>query len=93
MMRLFDEERVLVTNNAGDFLKITADTGVHPGLIVLPLSTREGQKAHLSVAIASVEEAAGAVNAALSDYMVNRVVEIDETGEASHYEYPSPPER
>lgn len=35
-----EEDRVLVTNNADDFLKLTEDASLHPGLVVMPLATR-----------------------------------------------------
>ena len=42
-----DEERVLVTENAGDFRALCAAAGVHPGLIVIP-SARAPQRDLLS---------------------------------------------
>ena len=37
-----DEDRILVTNNVSDFLALARETGLHPGLVVMPLATRNG---------------------------------------------------
>jgi predicted nuclease of predicted toxin-antitoxin system len=37
-----DEDRILVTNNASDFLALAHEAGLHPGLVVMPL--RRGAK-------------------------------------------------
>ena len=39
-----DEDRVLVTNNADDFLKLAEDEGLHPGLVVMPLAARNHEQ-------------------------------------------------
>jgi predicted nuclease of predicted toxin-antitoxin system len=37
----FAEDRILVTNNAADFLRLAEEEGIHPGLVFLPLGSRE----------------------------------------------------
>ena len=48
-----DEERVLVSNNAGDFFKLTSASGLHPGLVILPLGSRAQEVEWIRVAIST----------------------------------------
>jgi predicted nuclease of predicted toxin-antitoxin system len=83
-----DEDRVLVTNNASDFLALAEEAGLHPGLVVMPLATRSQEQAWMRAAIGSIEDEAKAARREPAAVMINRVVEIDETGECRHYDYP-----
>jgi predicted nuclease of predicted toxin-antitoxin system len=76
-----DEERVLVSENEGDFRTLCASAGVHPGLIVLPSTTREEEHRLLDLCLVHIEAAASRASEQPADYMLNRVVEIDLSGE------------
>lgn len=83
-----DEERVLVTNNENDFLKLAAEAGLHPGLIVLPLRDRAGQQEHMQVAIEFIETEATALGSITNDFMVNKVIELSENATCTAFEHP-----
>jgi predicted nuclease of predicted toxin-antitoxin system len=46
-----EEERVMVTANAGDFRALCVTTEVHPGLVVLPAAMRAAQQENLAAAL------------------------------------------
>lgn len=50
-----EEEFVFVTNNERDFVSLTKHTDVHPGLVILPMGTREQQKLTYAAAVAHIE--------------------------------------
>jgi predicted nuclease of predicted toxin-antitoxin system len=83
-----DEDRILVTNNASDFLVLAEESGLHPGLIVMPLATRSEERVWMTVVIRSIEEEATAASQEAAAMMVNRLVEIDEAAQCRHYDYP-----
>jgi predicted nuclease of predicted toxin-antitoxin system len=83
-----EEERVLVSNNAGDFFKLTSASGLHPGLVILPLGSRAQEVEWMTVAIATIEELAAAAGIAPADQMINAVVELAENGSHQSFEYP-----
>jgi hypothetical protein len=93
-MRFFIDEDLsptwssLVTNNAVDFLALAEEAGLHPGLLVMPLAARSQERAWMAAAIGSIEAEAKGASQEPAARMVNRVVEIDETGRCSHYDYP-----
>jgi predicted RecA/RadA family phage recombinase len=82
------EDRVLVTNNAVDFLRLAKETGVHPGLVFLPLGSREEMRASMKVAIAEIESQADNAGVASADFMINSVIEVAESGACEHFEFP-----
>jgi len=82
------EDRILVTNNASDFLALAREAGLHPGLIVMPLATRSEECVWMTAVLRNIEEEAKAASHALAAMMVNRLVEIDEAGQCHHYDYP-----
>lgn len=83
-----EEERVLVSNNAGDFFKLTSASGLHPGLVILPLGSRAQEVEWMRLAIAAVEELAAAAGFTPADEMINAVVEVAEDGQCRSFEYP-----
>lgn len=85
-----EEERVLVSNNAGDFFKLTSAAGLHPGLIILPLGSRAQEVEWMRVAVAAIEELAVGAGAGTSpgDQMINAVIEVAEDGSCQSFEYP-----
>lgn len=83
-----DEDRILVTNNATDFLGLAEVAGLHPGLVVMPLGAKSQERTWMAAAIDGIETEAKVASQEPAAMMVNRVVEIDETGRCSHYDYP-----
>jgi hypothetical protein len=76
------EEFVFVTNNQADFIGLCSNAELHTGLVVLPQRPRDAQLPFFSDAIAHIEHHAGQAHEAPGDWMLNRVVEIDdESGE------------
>jgi predicted nuclease of predicted toxin-antitoxin system len=88
--RCIDEDRTLVTNNYGDFRRLYETSSVHPGLIVLPTSRRQVQQQQLSMALAHIERQAELSGAAdRGEFMINRVVEVDEDGLCADFPLPN----
>jgi predicted nuclease of predicted toxin-antitoxin system len=84
-----DEDRTLVTNNYGDFRQLYETNSVHPGLIVLPTSRRRRQEQQLGIALAYIERLAKLSGAAdPGEFMINRVVEVDEEGGCADFALP-----
>lgn len=75
-----EEERVIVTVNAGDFRALCGGAELHPGLIVLSSLARATQQEHLALAVAHIQRRAVESGEVESSFMLNRVVEVDETG-------------
>jgi predicted nuclease of predicted toxin-antitoxin system len=85
---VLDEGWVLVTNNAGDFLKLAASAGLHPGLVFIELGSAQQERDWLAAGIAHIEQRASAAEESTEQFMVNHVVEVDESGGCSEYEWP-----
>jgi predicted nuclease of predicted toxin-antitoxin system len=86
-----DEDRTLVTNNLGDFRRLCEAHSVHPGLIVLPTPERDKQKQLLDGALTYVEQESQQQGSAdQGEFMINRVVEINEDGICADYPLPMP---
>lgn len=83
-----DEDRVLVTNNADDFLKLAEDAGLHPGLVTMPLAARSQERAWMATAISSIEQRAEEEGREPAALMVNHVVDIEDDDSCCHYDYP-----
>jgi hypothetical protein len=77
-----------VTNNAGDFLKLAERVGLHPGLIFIELGSAQMERDWLAAAIAHIKRRATEAGETPEQLMLNRVVEVDETGACSDYEWP-----
>lgn len=84
----FAEDRVLVTNNAKDFLQLAEQERVHPGLVFLPLGSRQEMREWMRTAIAEIERLALAAGSSPATLMVNSVVEVGETGDCTRFEHP-----
>ncbi|MBW8060781.1 MAG: hypothetical protein FVQ78_10825 [Solirubrobacterales bacterium] len=83
-----EEDRILVTNNASDFLALADEAGLHPGLVVMPLATRSEECAWMIAVIRSIEEEAKTASQGPAAMMTNRLVEIDDACNCYHYDYP-----
>ena len=78
----------MVTNNLGDFRRLCATLAVHPGLLVLPTVTRGEQMRLLDIALDHVEREATRQGATDSgEFMINRVVEANETVSAPTFRF------
>ncbi len=78
------EEFVFVTNNHADFMGLCANAELHTGLVVLPQRPRDAQLPLFSDAIAHILCRASQDQEVPGDWMLNRVVEIDEqSGESA----------
>lgn len=82
------DEFVFVTNNHADFTGLCASADLHTGLIVLPQRPRSQQQQLLTAAIVHIKTQANNANEAPSDWMLNRVVEVDEQACCSDVELP-----
>jgi predicted nuclease of predicted toxin-antitoxin system len=82
------ENRVLVTNNASDFLALAKKKGLHPGLIFLPLATKDQEQLWMKAAIEEIGRLAKAAGVDPADLMINSVLEVDEDGSCEHFEHP-----
>ncbi len=76
-----NEEFVFVTNNHTDFIGLCGNAELHTGLVVLPQRPRDAQLPLFSSAIAHIEGGSAQTNEAPTDWMLNRVVEIDDESE------------
>ena len=62
LQRRIAEERVIVTQNAKDFLRLAGRQEVHPGLIILPFANRDSTWLLLQKAIAFLDSQDNAMN-------------------------------
>lgn len=82
------EDRVCVTNNAGDFRELLGNVELHPALIVLPNVARESQLRLLNLALETIEQRAEDAGQVARDLMVNHVLELEATGACEFHELP-----
>jgi hypothetical protein len=75
------EEFVFVTNNHADFVGLCTNAELHTGLVVLPQRPRDAQLPLFSDAIAHIEHHAAQASESPADWMLNRVVEVDDESE------------
>ncbi len=75
------EEFVFVTNNHADFIGLCGNAELHTGLVVLPQRPRDAQLPLFSSTIVHVEDGSAEANEAPADWMLNRIVEIDDESE------------
>jgi predicted nuclease of predicted toxin-antitoxin system len=69
------QDRVIVTSNGRDFVKLLGRADVHPGLIILEALDFESTWTQLLAALAFIER-----QSSPSDWIVNRVVEVTTEG-------------
>ena len=80
---------VLVTDNASDFRPMYRREDVHPGLIVVPAGYGRATQHILTRDVISwISGVALESGQAAADYMLNRLVEIDQDGSVTSYELP-----
>lgn len=84
------EEAVFVTNNEADFVALYRRVDLHTGLLILPQTQkREGLWPLLDAALDYIERQAKAVAETAAEWMLNRRVEIDPSGTATHEDLPA----
>jgi predicted nuclease of predicted toxin-antitoxin system len=82
---------VLVTDNGSDFRPMYRREAIHPGLILMPGVVGRGRQQHLLGGVIDwIVRAAQAASESAEDYMLNRLVEIDEFGACAAQELPAP---
>ena len=80
---------MLVTDNASDFRPMYMREDVHPGLIIVPAGYGRARQHLLTREVITwVANAALQSNQAAADYMLNRLVEIDQHWSVTSYELP-----
>lgn len=86
---VIEEEAVFVTNNEVDFVALYQKADLHTGLLVLPQAKgREALWSLFDAALDYIErQADGAIETA-ADWMLNKWVEVDPSGEAIHDDLP-----
>lgn len=75
--RCIAEDRIIVTQNAGDFRKLVGRLELHPGLIILPATGAAASIGHMAAVLVHIESAS---TGNPRSWMLNRVVEVDEEG-------------
>jgi predicted nuclease of predicted toxin-antitoxin system len=86
---VIDEEAVFVTNNEADFVALYRRVDLHTGLLILPQTQkREALWPLLDAALDYIEQEAQAADEAAAEWMLNKRVEIDPTGTATHDDLP-----
>lgn len=85
------EDWVFVTNNESDFRDLASAEDFHPGLIVVPQALRELHKQRFDLVLAHIEKQAALEGEEPAIWMMNRVVEYEEsTGQIHHDWLPQP---
>lgn len=76
LARAIRENLVIVTENARDFRALVAREEIHPGIIIMPCTSRARSKVYLLSAIDYLTERGDP-----DDVMVNHVLEVEDDGE------------
>nr|WP_252393714.1 DUF5615 family PIN-like protein [Candidatus Rhodoblastus alkanivorans] len=82
--RCIAEDRVIVTENVGDFKALLGREAIHPGLIALPQTSRAKGLKLINAAIALLEGLGGDP----MDAIVNRYIDFDDSGEPKLHPLP-----
>ena len=86
---VIDEEAVFATNNESDFVALSRSVDLHTGLLILPqTASREEAWPLLDAALDYIEEQADTAGEPASEWMLNKLVEVDEGGSSHHAELP-----
>lgn len=86
---VIDEEAVFVTNNEADFVALYRRIDLHTGLLILPQTQkREALWPLLDAALDYIERQAKAAAETAAEWMLNKRVEIDPSGTATHDDLP-----
>lgn len=87
---VIDEEATFVTNDEADFVALYRQVDLHTGLLILPqANTREALWPLLDAALDYIELLAEAAGETAAQWMLNKQVEIDPSGNATHGDLPN----
>lgn len=87
--RVIDEEAVFVTNDEADFVALYRQVDLHTGLLILPQAEkREALWPLLDTALGYIERQAKAAAETTAEWMLNKRVDIDPSGTATHEDLP-----
>ncbi len=87
---VIDEEAVFVTNDGADFVGLYRRVDLHSGLLILPQTDRrEALWPLLDTAFDYIERQADAADETAAEWMLNKQVEVDPSGNATHDDLPS----
>ena len=87
---VIEEEAVFVTNDEADFVALYRRVDLHTGLLILPQTDRrEALWPLLDAVLDYIERKADAANEATAEWMLNKRVEIDLSGKATHDDLPA----
>jgi hypothetical protein len=75
LQRCIEEDRILITQNAQDFRGLVGGVDMHPGLIILPSTSRSVTLQLFGVVLDFIGEQSNP-----RDYMFNRVLEVNLEG-------------
>jgi hypothetical protein len=78
------EDRIIVTENVGDFRGLLGKEPIHPGLIALPQTDKETAWGLILQAIGYLEALGGNP----MNHMINHILELDENGLVSLHPLP-----
>jgi predicted nuclease of predicted toxin-antitoxin system len=86
---VIDEEAVFVTNDEADFVALYRRVDLHTGLLILPQTDRrESLWPLLDTSLDYIERQAEAANETAAEWMLNKRVEVDPSGRATHEDLP-----
>jgi predicted nuclease of predicted toxin-antitoxin system len=84
-----DEDYVIVTDNARDYRPLCRREQLHPGLIIVPADHGLLAQRQLTEAVVAwINDRSSASGLEARDFMVNKVVEIDDAGTCSAEDLP-----
>lgn len=87
---VIDEEAVFVTNDEADFVALYQRVDLHTGLLILPQTDRrEALWPLLDAALDYVERNADVAGETTAEWMLNKRVEVNLRGKATHDDLPS----
>jgi predicted nuclease of predicted toxin-antitoxin system len=87
---VIEEEAVFVTNDAADFVALYREVDLHPGLLIFPQTDRrEALWPLLDAALDYIEQKADAAGEIVAEWMLNKRVEVNPSGKATHGDLPS----
>jgi len=87
---VIDEEAVFVTNDEADFVALYRQVDLHTGLLILPQApTREALWPLLDAVLDYIERQADAADETPAEWMLNKQVEVNPSGKATHDDLPS----
>jgi predicted nuclease of predicted toxin-antitoxin system len=86
---VIDEEAVFVTNDEADFVALYRQVDLHTGLLILPQTDRRETLWPLLDAVLSyIEQEADAAGETAAEWMLNKRVEVNPSGRATHDNLP-----